>query len=135
MTNLATLLVGYKSDISFLSFFFFFLPHLAACRISVSQPGTESTFWQGKPGSFKLQTFTDADMSLHVQPHTLVLLQEALLVFETQDPNIEWYAKVATAFHATMSFTIERKELPPRRHWVIFSRIESSKEPEPLPSA
>ena len=69
-----------------------------------------------------MQTFTVADMHLHVHSHKLVLFEEALLVFETQDPNIEWYTKVATAFHGTMSFMIGRKELPPRRHWVIFSR-------------
>ena len=38
---------------------------------------------------------------------------------------------------ATMSSVMGKKELPPRHHCVIFKRvdrIESSKEPEPLPS-
>ena len=54
------------------------------------------------------------------------LSEEALLVFESQYPNIEWYLKVATAVqNAIQCYRVicdEKKKLPPRHHWIDFSR-------------
>ena len=54
------------------------------------------------------------------------LFEEALLVFESQDPNVEWYTKVTAAIqNAIQCYRViyeEKKELPPRHHWIIFSR-------------
>ena len=70
------------------------------------------------------------------------LFEEALLVFEAQDPNVEWYTMVAAIVqNAIQCYRViyeEKKELLPRHHWIILfkrvDRIESSKEPEPVPS-
>ena len=70
------------------------------------------------------------------------LFEEALLVFEVQDSNVERYMKVQQPFRmqssATVSSMMRKKELLSRHHWIIFfkrvDRIESSKEPEPVPS-
>ena len=70
------------------------------------------------------------------------LFEEALLVFEAQDPNIEWYTKLAAAvqnaiqcYHAIYD---EKKRATPQtsldRLFKRVDRIESSKEPEPVPS-
>ena len=54
------------------------------------------------------------------------LFEEALLVFEAQDPNIEWYKKVAAPFqNAVQCYSViydKKKELLLRHHWIIFSR-------------
>ena len=54
------------------------------------------------------------------------LFEEALLVFEAQDPTIEWYTKVAAAVqNAIQCYHViydEKKEMLPRYHWIIVSR-------------
>ena len=50
------------------------------------------------------------------------LFEEALLVFEAQDLNIEPYKK----FAATMSSMMRKKELLPRHHRIVFSRGEQN---------
>ena len=54
------------------------------------------------------------------------LFEEALLAFEAQDPNLEWYPKVAAAIqNAIQCYPViydEQKELLPRHQWIIFSR-------------
>ena len=70
------------------------------------------------------------------------LFEEALLVFEAQDLNVEWYMKVAAAVENAIQcyhlILMRKRELLPRHHWIIFfkrvDRIESSKESEPVPS-
>ena len=57
------------------------------------------------------------------------LFEEALLVFEAQDPNVEWYTKVATAVQNAVQcyhviYDEKNKELLPRHHWIVFSRGE-----------
>ena len=66
------------------------------------------------------------------------LSEEALLVFEAQDPNVERYAKVAAvqnATSATVSSMMRKKrattQIPLDRSFKRVDRIESSKEPEP----
>ncbi|KAJ8775670.1 hypothetical protein J1605_016218 [Eschrichtius robustus] len=70
------------------------------------------------------------------------LFEEALLVFEAQYPNIERYTKLAAAvqnaiqcYHAIYD---EKKRATPQtsldRLFKRVDRIESSKEPEPVPS-
>ena len=72
----------------------------------------------------------------------LSLFEEALLVFEAQDPDIEWYMKVAAAvqnaiwcylvIHNEKKITTIQTSLD--RFFKKVDRIESSKEPEPVPS-
>ena len=55
------------------------------------------------------------------------LFEEALLVFEAQDLNIELYMKVATAVQNAIQcyhviYDEKKKELLPRHQWIIFSR-------------
>ena len=54
------------------------------------------------------------------------LFEEVLLIFEAQDPNIEWYTKVAAAVHSAIQcyrvIYDKKKELLPRHHWIVFSR-------------
>ena len=69
------------------------------------------------------------------------LFEEALLVFEAQDPNIEWYMKVAAAVqNAIQCYRViyeEKKralQTSLDRFFKRVDRTESSKEPEPVPS-
>ena len=70
------------------------------------------------------------------------LFEEALLVFEAQDPNIEWYMKVAAAVQNAIQYYCvicdKRKRATTQTsvdHFIRrVDRIESSKEPEPVPS-
>ncbi|KAJ8792345.1 hypothetical protein J1605_019901 [Eschrichtius robustus] len=70
------------------------------------------------------------------------LLEETLLVFEAQDPNVEWYTKVAAAVqNAIQCYRViydEKKRATTQTSLDHFfkrvDRIESSKEPEPVPS-
>ena len=92
--------------------------------------------------AFKQQNFKDVSVHSHVQPPKLVLFEEALIAFEAQELNIEWYTRVVTAFlHNAIQcycYLWEQKELLSRQHRIRFfkrgDRIESSKEPEPVPS-
>ena len=67
------------------------------------------------------------------------LFEEALLIFETQDPYVEWLMKVNSAFRmqssATMSPMMTKNELLPSYHLFFkrVDRIQCSKEPEPMP--
>ena len=73
---------------------------------------------------------------------TEALIQEALLVFEAQDPNIEQDTKVAQPFRTQSSVTssamMRKKRARTQTSLDCFlkrgGRIESSKEPEPEPS-
>ena len=54
------------------------------------------------------------------------LFEEALLVSEAQDPNIEWYVKVAAAVQSAIQcyrvfYDEKKKELLHRHHWIISS--------------
>ena len=69
------------------------------------------------------------------------LFEEALLVFEAQDPNVEQYTKVAAAIqNAIQCYCViydEKKRTTQTSLDGFFNRvdrIESSKEPEPVPS-
>ena len=70
------------------------------------------------------------------------LFEEALLVFEAQDPNVEWYTKVAVAIqNAIQCYRViyDKKERATTQisldhFFKTVDRIESSKEPEPVPS-
>ena len=70
------------------------------------------------------------------------LLEEALLVFEAQNPNVEAYTKVAGATqNAVQCYCViydEKKRATTQTSLDHFfkraDRIESSKEPEPVPS-
>ena len=71
------------------------------------------------------------------------LLEEALLVFEAQDSNVESYRKVAAAIqNAIQCYRViydgEKKRTTTQTSLDHFfkrvDRIESSKEPEPVPS-
>ena len=70
------------------------------------------------------------------------LFKKALLVFEAQDPNVEWYTKVAAAGqNAIQCYRIiydEKKRATTQtsldRFFKRVDRIESSKEQEPMPS-
>ena len=70
------------------------------------------------------------------------LFEEALLVFEAQDSNLEWYMKVAAAIqNAIQCYHViynEKKrattQTSPDCFFKTIDRIESSKEPEPVPS-
>ena len=83
-------------------------------------------------------------MYSHVQPPKLVLSEEALIAFETQELNIEWYTNVVTAFLPQCDSVLlcylrwEQKELLSRQHRISFfkrgDRTKSTKEPEPVPS-
>ena len=54
--------------------------------------------------------------------------EEALLVVEAQDPNIEWYMKVAAATqnaiqcYMSSKMRKKKKNLLLRNHWIIFPR-------------
>ena len=56
------------------------------------------------------------------------LFEEAPLVFEAQDPNIERYTKITAAVqnaiqcYCVSSMTRKKKELLPRYPWIVFSR-------------
>ena len=54
------------------------------------------------------------------------LFEEALLVFEAQDPNVERKQRLQQPFRmqfsATLSSMMRKKELLPRHHWILFSR-------------
>ena len=70
------------------------------------------------------------------------LFEEALLFFEAQDPNVEWYVKVAAAIQNVIQcyrvIYDEKKRVTTQTSLDRFlkrvDRIESSKEPEPVPS-
>ena len=70
------------------------------------------------------------------------LFEEALLVFEARDLNIEWYTKVTAAVqNAIQCYRVifdEKKRATTQTSLDPFfkraDRIESSKEPEPVPS-
>ena len=70
------------------------------------------------------------------------LFEEALLVFEAQDPNVERFTKVAAAVRdAIQCYRViydEKKRATTQtsldRFFKRVHRIESSKEPEPVPS-
>ena len=70
------------------------------------------------------------------------LFEEALLVFEAQDPNEEQYTKVAAAIQNVIQcyrVIYDKKERATTRtsldhFFKRADRIESSKEPEPMPS-
>ena len=71
------------------------------------------------------------------------LFEEALLVFEAQDPNVELYTKVAAAIqNAIQCYRVIYDEKKKRattqtsldRFFKRVDRIESSKQPEPVPS-
>ena len=69
------------------------------------------------------------------------LFEEALLVFEAQDPNVERYMKVAAVIqNAIQCYRViydEKKRAATQtsldRIFKTVDRIESSKEPEPVP--
>lgn len=71
------------------------------------------------------------------------VFEEALLTFEPQDPNVDWYTKVAAAIHSAVYCCLvvcDRKKRAatqtPLNHFLKrVGRTESSKEPEPGPSA
>ena len=55
------------------------------------------------------------------------LFEETLLVFEAQDPNLEWEPKVAAAIQNAIQcylviYDEKKKELLPRHQWIILSR-------------
>ena len=61
------------------------------------------------------------------------LLEERLLVFETQDPNIEQNRGFSSRSECNPALLChlwweKRKDLLPRHPWVVFTRNESSKE-------
>ena len=70
------------------------------------------------------------------------LFEEALFAFEAQDPNTEWYPKVAAAIqNAIQCYLViydEKKRAATQTSLDHFfkrvDRIKSGKEPEPLPS-
>ena len=70
------------------------------------------------------------------------LCEEARLVFEVQDPNVEWYMKVAAvvqnAIHCHRVIYDEKKRATTQTSLDHFFKrvhsIESSKEPESVPS-
>ena len=70
------------------------------------------------------------------------LFEEALLVFEAQNPNVERYMKVAAAVqNAIQCYRViydEKKRAATQtsldRFFKRVDRMESSKEPEPVPS-
>lgn len=69
------------------------------------------------------------------------VFEEALLVIEAQNPNVEWYTKVTAAIplsNPAPTMSSMTQEPPPRYHRVVFvkrvDRRESSKEPEPVSS-
>ena len=70
------------------------------------------------------------------------LQEEALLVFEAQDPNIAQYTKVAAAVQNAIQhhhvIHDEKKRATTQKSLDSFSKkvhsIETSKEPEPVPS-
>ena len=70
------------------------------------------------------------------------LFEEALLVSEAQEPNVEWYTKVAAAVqNAIQCYCViydKKKRVTTQTSLDHFfkrvDRVESSKEPEPVPS-
>ena len=70
------------------------------------------------------------------------LFEEALLVFEAQDPNVEWYRMFAAAVQNSIQghhvIYDEKKRATTQtsldRFFKRVDRTESSKEPEPVPS-
>ena len=85
----------------------------------------------------KLKRFTLQEMA-----RGFSLFEEALLVFEAQDTNVEQYTKVAAAVqNAIQCYHViydEEKRATTQtsldRFFKMVDRIESSKEPEPVPS-
>ena len=79
---------------------------------------------------------------LHIQARKLVLFEEALLLFETQGPNIERYMKVAAVVqNGDQGYRVihdEKKrttiQISLDHFFKTVARIESSKEPEHVPS-
>ena len=80
-------------------------------------------------------------MCSHVRSSKLVLSEEALLVFEAQDPNAEQDMKAeATLQNAIQCYCVtydEKKRATTQmsldRFFKSVDRIESRKEPEPVP--
>ena len=85
----------------------------------------------------ELKRFTTQKMAREAS-----LFEEALLVFEAQDPNLEWYPKVAAAIqNAIQCYLViydEKKRATTQTSMDHFfkrvDRINSSKEPEPVSS-
>ena len=85
----------------------------------------------------ELKRFTTQEMA-----RGFSLFEEALLVFEAQDPNVEQYTKVAEAIqNAIQCYPViydEKKRVTNQTSLDCFfkrvDRIESSREPEPVPS-
>ena len=71
------------------------------------------------------------------------VFEEALLIFEPQDPNVDWYTKVAAAIHYVVYCCLviydKKKRAATQTSLNPFlkrvDRTESTKEPEPVPSA
>ena len=86
----------------------------------------------------ELKRFTTQEMA-----RGFSLFEEALLVFEAQDPNVGQYTKVAAAVQdAIQCYHViydEKKRATTQtsldRFFKRVDRIESIKEPEPVPSA
>jgi len=58
---------------------------------------------------------------------TFSFFEEALLVFEAQDQNVEQYRKVLAAIQKVTQchqiiYDGEKKSLLPRHHWIVSSR-------------
>ena len=85
--------------------------------------------------------FKAVSMCLHVRSSKFVLSEEALLVFEAQDPNSEQYMNAAAILqNAIQCYCVtydEKKRAPTQisldRFFKSVDRTESSKEPEPVP--
>ena len=85
----------------------------------------------------ELKRFTTQEMAREFS-----LFEEALLVFEAQDSNVEWYTKVTAMVQNAIQcyhVTYDEKnrattQTPLDRFFKRVDRIESSKEPEPVPS-
>ena len=65
--------------------------------------------------------------------------EEALLIFEAQDPNVEWYVKAAAAIQNAIQCGHEQEKRVTTQMSLDYffkrvDRIESSKELEPVPS-
>ena len=81
-------------------------------------------------------------MCFPLQSHKLALFEEALLGFEAQDPSVGWYMKVAVAIQNVIQYyrgIYDEKKRATTQTLLDCSfkkadRIESSKEPDPVPS-
>ena len=82
-------------------------------------------------------------MCFPLKSHKLALFEEALLGFEAQAPNVGWYMKVAAAIQNVIQcyrgIYDEKKRATTQTlldcSFKKVDRIESSKEPEPVPLA